>query len=321
MAQTTAKRDTDASLALRAAWLHYAGGLTQADVAGRLGVSNVKAHRLIALANQSGAVKVTIDGDVADCLLLEDRLTDRYDLAAARVVPDLGEVGLPLQALGMAGASYLRQRIGSLPGGTIGVGNGRTLSAAISAMPRVDAAGLRFVSLLGGLTRNYAANPQDVMYRLAEKTGAEAYIMPVPFFANSAADREVLLAQRGIGDVVDMAGAADLMIVGIGTAQADAQLVAANLIDIEEIREIQRQGGVGEMLGHFFDRDGHPVASSLADRTVGPELDRLRRCRVVALAGGEAKVDAIRSVLRSGCLSELITDERTAQGLMEDDRF
>ncbi|RVB47560.1 sugar-binding transcriptional regulator, partial [Mesorhizobium sp. M7A.F.Ca.CA.004.05.1.1] len=39
-------RDHESSLATRAAWLHYAGGLTQAQVAKRLGLTSLKAHRL-----------------------------------------------------------------------------------------------------------------------------------------------------------------------------------------------------------------------------------------------------------------------------------
>jgi DNA-binding transcriptional regulator LsrR (DeoR family) len=48
--------DPEQSLAIRAAWLHYAGGLTQAAVAKRLGVPSVKAHRLIARAVADGVV-------------------------------------------------------------------------------------------------------------------------------------------------------------------------------------------------------------------------------------------------------------------------
>src|SRR5580704_10509730 len=88
MTKSTARRDSEDSLAIRAAWLHYVAGQTQADVATRLGVSNVKAHRLITRANQSGAVKVSIDGDVAGCVMLEAEIADRYGLAYCEVVPD-----------------------------------------------------------------------------------------------------------------------------------------------------------------------------------------------------------------------------------------
>ncbi|MEC8484013.1 MAG: sugar-binding transcriptional regulator, partial [Pseudomonadota bacterium] len=48
--------DFDDSLAIRAAWLHYVGGLTQAAVAKRLGLTSVKTHRLISKAVSEGAV-------------------------------------------------------------------------------------------------------------------------------------------------------------------------------------------------------------------------------------------------------------------------
>ena len=41
--------------------------------------------------------------------------------------------------------------------------------------------------------------------------------------------------------------------------------------------------------------------------------------KTVAIAGGRLKTDAIRSVLSSGLLSGLITDERTAVGLVAKD--
>ena len=317
MARSATKRDSDDSLAIRAAWLHYAAGLTQAEVAQRLGVTNVKAHRLITRANEAGAVKVTIDGDIAECVVLETQLAAQYGLQYCEVVPDLGEDALPLRALGIAGAGFLAREIENNPDGILGIGHGRTLAAAVSQMPRMTAGKVRFVSLLGGLTRNYAANPHDVMHRLAEKTGAAAFVMPVPFFANSVEDREVLLSQRGVRDVFALAAQADLMIAGIGTAEPEAQLVSSQMIEPAEIQEVKSLGGVGEILGHFFNADGKPIETSLAARTLSLGLDALKGRRIVAIAGGTEKTCAIRSVLMSGCLSGLITDERTALALAQ----
>lgn len=307
----------DESLAVRAAWLHYAGGLTQAAVAKRLGIPGVRAHRLIARAAQAGLVKVTIDGRIAECAALEARLSAEHGLSYCEVVPDLDEAGLPLRALGQAGAAFFRREIegGATP--VIGVGHGRTLAAALDAMPRVAAGGVRFVSLLGGLTRSFAANPHEVVHRLAQRTGGEAFFMPVPFLANTGADRGVLLAQHGIRDVFALAEGAGLKVVGVGAVQVDASLVGAGMIDRREIADVQAAGAVGEMLGHFFDADGAPVETDLTARTISVGLDALKGTRVVALAGGPGKVDAIRAVLAGGRLAGLITDERSATALME----
>ncbi len=317
MARTAAAQDGEDSLAVRAAWLHYAGGLTQAEVAKRIGVTSVKAHRLISRANHNGAVKVLIDGEIAECVVLEHALAKQYGLGYCEVVPDLHEEGLPLRALGVAGATFLQRRVDARDAGVVGIGHGRTLAAAVAQMPRMDANGVKFVSLLGGLTRNFAANPHDVMHRLAEKTGAAAYVMPVPFFANTVEDREVLLAQRGVLDVFRLAAQSDLKLVGIGTAEQEASLVATGMIAPAEIGDIKARGGVGEILGHFFDAEGRVIETALTKRTISLDLETLKTTDIVAIAGGHEKTCAIRSVLMSRYLSGLITDERTARSLVK----
>jgi DNA-binding transcriptional regulator LsrR (DeoR family) len=318
MTKSADRRDAEDSLAIRAAWLHYVAGQTQADVASRLGVTSLKAHRLIMRANQSGAVKFTIDGDVAECAVLEAGLLQRYGLSYCEVVPDLSEDELPLRALGFAGSQFLQREILAMQDGVIGIGHGRTLAAAVANIPRMDAGTVRFVSLLGGVTRKYTANPYDVIHRLAEQTGAMSYVMPLPFFANTAEDREVLLSQRGAREVFELAAHADLMVVGIGSVNADAQLVASQMIEPAEIDEVHAMGGAGEVLGHFFDANGASVETSLAARTVAPELEDLKGRRIVAIAGGASKIAAIRAVLKSGLLSGLITDETSALALNEE---
>lgn len=317
MAKDRAFVDGERSLAIRAAWLHYVGGMRQAEVAKRLGVPSVKAHRLIQRAVAEGAVKVSIEGDIVECIELEQALCARYGLDTCEVAPDLEEEGMPLRALGLTGATWLKRWLESGEETTIGISHGRSLAAVVQAMPRMVLPDQRFVSLLGGLTRNFAANPHDVMHLLAERTGARAYVMPVPFFANSCEDREVLLSQRGVSEVMQLAESAPLKLVGVGSAQTQAQLVVSGLIEPSEIEAISSAGGVGEMLGHFFDRDGGYVATPLTARTVAVSLRERREDRIVALAGGPEKVEPLRAVLNSRRLSGLITDEKTARALLD----
>lgn len=300
-------------LALRAAWLHYIGGMTQGAVAKKLGVPSVKAHRLIAKAVADGLVRVTIEGDLVACIELEQALCDRFGLEICDVAPDISEDGLPLRTLALAGAKRLRWWMQSGHVDTIGVGHGRTLAATARELPKFDGAAVRFVSLMGELARNYTANPHTVMDRLSQKTGAQAFVFPVPLFANSAEDREVLLAQRGVAEVFSMAQSAPLKLLGIGTVHTDSHLVRLGMISTDEVTGISAAGAVGEMMGYFFAADGALVPTSFSGRTLAPALEG----RIVAIAGGSAKVSAISAVLKSGKLSGLVTDERTATQLLE----
>ena len=307
--------DGDASLATRAAWLYFAAGLTQSEVATRLNIQSTKAHRLIARASREGMIRVFVEGPVAECVALENTLAQRFGLAFCRVAPDLGEGDLPLKALALEGASFLRQTLERGEDKVTGVGHGRTLAAVVEQMPQTPARKVQFVSLLGGLTRKFAANPFDVIHRLAERTDAEAYLLPVPVFANSVADRVVLMQQYGIADVFALARKASLLFVGIGQVSRDGFLVSSGMIRPDEVAELKRVGACADLLGHFFSADGGVLDTDLSARATSMSPAKLKKHRIVAVAGGSPKVTALRGVLRSGMLHGLIIDEATAQRL------
>src|SRR6202035_6042551 len=100
--------ERDQELCARAAWLYHGAGLTQGEVARRLGVPSVKAHRLIARANRLGIVHVSIDSPVAGCMDLEDALRRKFKLEQCLVAPELDDGPLPLRSLGTADGRCLR---------------------------------------------------------------------------------------------------------------------------------------------------------------------------------------------------------------------
>jgi len=113
-----------------------------------------------------------------------------------------------------------------------------------------------------------------------------------------------------------MAEGAEVKLVGIGTVEAAAQLVEAGMVEEGEMLDISASGGVGELIGHFFDRHGRVINTQLTARMLAVSLDANRADKIVAIAGGENKVEAIRAVLSSGLLHGLITDEVTASALI-----
>ncbi len=199
----------------------------------------------------------------------------------------------------------------------IGLGYGRTLTACVAQLPRIEVKNIRFVSLLGGFTRRFAANPFDVINRIAERTGAEAYVLPVPFCLDTAEDRALLMAQRGLEQVFALARSSTLRFAGIGTADSEAaSLATSGMIEPQEYDAVARAGGRGEILGHFFDSRGGRVETDLTGRLASLSYEDLKVGKLVAIAGGTAKQEAIRAVLSSGLLHGLLTDERTAADLV-----
>ncbi|MEM7523803.1 MAG: sugar-binding transcriptional regulator [Pseudomonadota bacterium] len=305
-------------LTARAAWLHFVGGLRQSDVARRLDISVARAHRYIAKAQSEGLVRVSVDMESAECAVLENELIRAFGLSYCRVAMDATEVGpLPLRALSVVGAAFIQQAVAARSHDVIGVGNGRTLSACVDAMGRSRADHLHFVSMLGGLTRSFAANPYDVIHKLAQKTGAESYLMPAPLFANSAEDKRIMMDQGGLAATMELIDRATLLILGVGDADpAGGSASSQALREDGVMTKLRAEGAEAELLGQFLRADGAGISTALDARVMAPALSDLKGREIVAIAGGLQKAAAIHAALNSGLLTGLIIDEATARHLV-----
>jgi DNA-binding transcriptional regulator LsrR (DeoR family) len=311
-ASDTLSRDDELALMGRASWLYFAGGMTHGEVGARLRVPAFKVQRLIAQATRDGLIRVFIDAPVAKCVSLEHELCSIHGLRECVVAPDLGEAGLPLKSLAPAGANFLLRVIREGAHRIIGLGHSRTLGAIVDYLPRLSAPELSFVALEGSLTSSFSTDPYDVIHGISQRTGATGYFMPAPLFANSAADRDVLLAQIGVTHVMERARNATLWIVGIGTTTDQGFLAKNGSLDREDLVQLNRLGARGEILTYFHDENGRLIDTDLSRRCVTLSYGELVGRNIVAAAGGPDKVEALRSILKTGLLSGLITDEATA---------
>ena len=307
----------DVDLATRVAWLYYEGGLTQSEVSRNLGIPQARVQRLIARALRDGLVRISIEGPLSGCLALERRMTEAYGLGFCRVVPAMPDDATGLSALGGAAADYLHEAFASGRHRIIGVGHGRTLAAAIERLRAGNFTETTVVSVLGDVPHRVGANPFDVIHALADKTKASAYLPPVPFYANTPADRDMLFRQRGVAEAFRLAAQAGFFVLGIGEVSEAAFLCRSGMILAEEIATVARDGGVGELLGMFVDTSGRRVETELHERVIALDPEIMRGREALAVAGGAHKAAAIGAALNSGLISALVTDEPAARRLVE----
>jgi DNA-binding transcriptional regulator LsrR (DeoR family) len=314
--------DQDLGLAARAAWLSYIGGHTQSEIAARLQVSPAKAHRLIAQALDQGLVKVFVEGAPEECLELETELAQAFGLRSCHVAPDLNDENnsqpqASFAAVGASAARFLHGLIEQSGPTMIGVGKGRSLAAMVENLPTINRPDIRFVSVSGSLTRNLSANPYDVVHKLVEKTGGEGYFLPVPYIAASVKEKQTLLAQSSVQDLLDLARQADVYIIGIGTIEGDAHVRQVGMVSEEEWHELHGLGAVGDVMGSFVNTEGVPVKSDVNQHSVGLHIDDLKGRPVVAVVGGDSKGAAVLGALNTGIITDLILGERSARHISQ----
>ncbi|HUQ27938.1 MAG TPA: sugar-binding transcriptional regulator [Usitatibacter sp.] len=298
---------------VRAAWLYYMEGLTQDRVASRLGITRLRANRLLADARSSGLVNITINSRLSSCLALEEELRRAAGLRDAVVVPSPGDPALLPALLGRAAGEYVSRHLESHKVKGIGVGWGATLREAIRFVKPGRFPHINVRSLMGGLTRGLEINTFETASALAARLGARCSYLAAPLYAGSAKSRDTLVAQDVFRDSFREMAATDVALLSVGDLTERSLLIRYGLPKDVKPASLKRAGAVGDILGRFLDESGTPIDHPINQRVISPALAVLSRIGTVIVAsGGENKAPIIAAVLRAKLAAVLITDEETA---------
>jgi lsr operon transcriptional repressor len=307
------RRRTDEQV-LRAAWYYYKDELTQDEIARRMSISRASVGRMLERARKADLVTITISADFLTTLETSSRLCQAFGLDEAVVIPDdgttTGQRAINAR-LGLGGAEYLASQL--RPSASVGVGWGDTVSRVIAAIDLSAVGQLNMVTLTGGVD-GYL---QALAYSRGDPGTLTASVIPSPIVTSTPELAASLKAEPTIHRVLRSARDLRLAVVGVGTAAPDSTLVQMGYLSAREARSWTKKGLAGDILGQFFDLDGRVLDLPIHERRIGIELSDLRRIdRVIGVAGGLAKVDAILGALHGGYLDVLVTDESVALELL-----
>lgn len=304
--------------AARAGWLYYVAGNTQDEIARTMGVSRQTAQRLVAMAVAERLIKVHLDHPIGRCMDLGQALAERHGLRLIEVVPsDPAAPGL-LAGVASAAAALLERTLRSPEPRVIALGTGRALKAAVEALPRMDCPQHRIASRLGNLMADGRATAFNAVVRMADRVGAPHYPYPLPVMARDPGERAALLAQEPVRATLALCERADLTLVGVGHLGPEGPLVVDGFLSLEALADVEALGAVGEITSWVYDAAGRVLPCAHNARVTSAPLPRAGgRQLVVAVAAGEAKVPALAAALRGGLVNGLVTNEATAERLLD----
>ena len=302
--------------AARAGWLYYVAGNTQEDIAVKLGISRQTAQRLVSLAVSEGLIRVRLEHPIAETMDLADRLKARFGLSHIEVVPSDPASQSTTLGIAEAIAAEIERRLRSVEPVVLAMGTGRTLKAAADQLPRMDCPQHRIVSLTGNIGPDGSAAYYNVIFSMADAIKARHYPFPLPVFASSAIERDLLHKQPLIRDTLSISARADVTFVGIGELGPEAPLAMDGFLTTAELVALQEAGAVGEIVGWTFDARGHLIEGLTNDRVASAPIPSRHRGLVIGAAMGERKLPAIRAALINQLINGLITDQRTASALL-----
>jgi lsr operon transcriptional repressor len=319
-----AGRWTSEELLLRVAWYYYKDELTQDEIARRLSVSRASVGRLLDRARKVGLVSITLNAEYLDAFELSGELRRTFGLAEALVVPDHEKEPADHHTLnariGLGGAQFMSTHL--RPGGSLGVGWGETVSRVIAATNFGAVGPVHMVTLTGGVEGylpTILSSKGEVSAESSEVTSAT--VIPTPIMASTPALAAALRDEPTVQQVLKQACGVEHALVGVGTPAPDATIVHMGYLNPADVRGLRERGVVGDILGQFFDADGNVVELPIHDRRIGIELsDLVHVPKVVGVAGGLHKAQAILGALHGGFLDVLVTNELVAIRLLELER-
>lgn len=305
-------------LRIRAAWMYYVEQLTQNEIAEKLGIGRVTVVRLLADARARNEVSITINPKLTETVALERRLEERFGMEKAVVVPLSSPEADPVPVISAATGDYISRMAASNM--RIGVGWGRTLFSSLGSIRGQSLSGFKVYSLLGGIIQARRFNPAEFAWQLAELFQGEGYLVPAPAVVDSAATKRALIERCGLDTVFEMAENLDAVLLSVGGLTEGATSRRVGYLSDAEFDSTIRAGAVGDLLLHFFDREGRVIEHEINDRVMSVPIERLRRAPIRMLAsGGLQKLDAVAGGIRLIEPTVLITDEATARALLDGD--
>ena len=314
-------KETRKQLLADIATLYYKEKKTQSQIARAFGYSRSAISRLLNEAQQEGIIEITINYPLLRDTVLERRLKEKYHLKAAFVI-NAGQADFAhtLQMVGRIGARYLEQNLQD--GMVVGVGWGTSLFDLVNSLPEIPLTKARVVQVIGasGSKSDARIDGPDLAALLAGKLNASHQFLHAPLFLDSEEACISLKSQKQIKDTLNLANQSDLVLLGIGTIDVDpkfSSIFRSGFINETEVLQIKKKGGIGNFCGVIIDEKGSVMDIDINRRVMAVDLHALKNNgrKLIGVAAGSRKSQAIKAVLSGGWLDVLITDQSAVKSI------
>lgn len=312
----------DAVLA-NAAILYYKEGLTQNEIAKRMGVSRATVVTYLRLAREQSIVDIRVNGASFATSKLSKDLKDKFDLQDAYVA----DYGLePTDATSRTKSDLNRHvaRVGASalhdilrPNDVLGVAWGETMHFLSQEISGGHIDGLTVCQMIGSMKTPLLSAAETCAIRIASRLGADCNTLHAPAVLSSVELASALRAEPVIKSQLEKFSQFTRTVFSVGNCDADTHIVLSSITSEEEFSWYRARGAVGVLCGRFIDADGQHIVGAMDDRMIGITLERLKILNSgVLVAAGAEKLSAIRASLIGGYVSHLVIDEGTARQLL-----
>ena len=292
---------------------YYLENRSKVEIAGTYNVSRFQVARLLAEARERGIVEIKVHFPSRVSAADIRRIESVLGIGEVIVADTTGDV---IQARGILAKAAAAEVSRQAPAdGTLGISWSRTLDVAsrlVRELPRCD-----IVQLAGALPAEGDSNPLELIQRLGHLSGGLTWPLWAPLVVEDPTTAAGLRRQPEIAGALAKADSLDLAVVAIGAWKPGTSTIWERA-DAEVREAAVAAGAVAECSGRLLNAAGVPVESGLDEQIIAVTIKQLQRTpKVIAVAQGEARAEAVLAVAKAGFVTTLIIDTPLAQALTD----
>ncbi|WP_372455397.1 sugar-binding transcriptional regulator [Priestia aryabhattai] len=302
---------------IEAARMYYILDYNQSEIAKKLGVSRPTVSRLLQTAKEEGIVQIKIVDSSINSEKLSSQLEQKFNLKKAIVTPvPQYENHIIKSHLGVAAADYLYDIVKN--GDIIGVTWGTTLYQVAIDLKQKYVNDVQVVQLKGGVSHSETSTyASEIMYLFGKAYNTPPMHLPLPVIVDHVVVKKAMETDRHIKRILDLGKQANIALFTTGPIKTDSLLFQLGYFSEQDVEMISSRA-VGDICSRFFDKDGQICNESLDERTLGLDLEELKKKEyAILVAGGDQKIDSIYGALQGKFANVLVTDQFTARFLLD----
>jgi DNA-binding transcriptional regulator LsrR (DeoR family) len=310
----------DIHIMVQVAQMYYMDGFTQEKIANQLGISRSSISMILSEARDFGIVDIRIKNPQTNNDELSEKMIQMFGISKCYVIPINAKlVRILTKIIATQGAFIAEKEIKSHS--SLGVAWGTTCYECMMAFRNnTNLYDVHVVPLIGGTNRIASEYQLNEMVRImAEKLQGMPSFIYAPALADTIEDKQLYMKSMPMQDIVQVWKSLDIALVSVGAPPEyynSKQLF--DPFDMKKTFEADPMRPVGDICARRFNINGEFLKNDYNQKIMGIDEEALKCAeKVICIASGNHKILSILGALRTDIIDVLITDENTAQSILE----